>query len=86
MMKKMYCPECGGEIVVTREVEPLTFAISLDGDVLEDISNVLCHDAELIFHCCDDREHDIESHPDPNYGKWRDKVEDYFSRQVLPNL
>lgn len=92
-MKKMYCPECGGEIIITREIPSHSFSIRTDSIGLECIDNygLTGGDAELIFHCINDREHDINPRPDsdvlPNdFFKWIDEVEDFFSRHVLPNL
>lgn len=92
-MKKIYCPECGGEIIITREVPSHSFSIREDSIGLECIDNYgpMGGDAELIFHCINDREHDINPRPDsdvmPNdFRKWIDEVEDFFSRHVLPNI
>jgi len=92
-MKKMYCPECGDEIVVTREVPSHTFEIT--NDSLKCITNFVGSagaDAELYFHCNGDREHDIEPRPDKGnvtpveFHKWIDEVEEFFSKHVLPNI
>jgi len=91
-MKKMYCSECGGEIIVTREVPSHSFEINIDSLKCIDNFGFLGGDPELIFHCSNDREHNIE--PKPDYGnvspidfeKWKDEVEEFISVNVLPNL
>lgn len=91
-MKKMYCPDCGGEIIITREVPSHSFEIS--NDSLKCIENFgfLGGDAELIFHCSNDREHNIEPRPDVGsvtpieFEMWREEVEEFFSNNVLPCL
>ena len=89
-MKKMYCPECGGEIMITRQVPERSWTIEENG--LEKADNLTILDGpELLFHCDNDREHYI--YPQSNsqgtlieFVKWVDEVEEFFNENVFPHL
>ncbi len=90
-MKKMYCPECGGEIIITKEA--LSHSYEINNDTLECIDNndLMSGDGHLIFHCINDREHNIEPTPTSDitpieYSEWENEVSMYFFENVLPNL
>ena len=89
-MKKMYCPECGGEIMITRQVPERSWTIEENG--LEKADNLTILDGpELLFHCDNDREHYIYPRPDSQgilteFVKWVDEVEEFFNDNVLPHL
>ena len=90
-MKKMYCSECGGEIILTREVPSHSFQIK--NGSLECIDNwgFMGGDPELIFHCINDREHNIDPQPDSavtpfDFHDWMEEVEQFFKDNVLDCL
>ncbi|MCK5616370.1 hypothetical protein KAR91_81665 [Candidatus Pacearchaeota archaeon] len=90
-MKKMYCPECGGEIMITRQVPEYSWIIKENG--LERADNLTILDGpELLFHCDNDREHNIfplgpDSQDTLNeFGRWMDEVEEFFNENVFPHL
>ena len=90
-MKKMYCPECGGEIIITREVPSHSFGIHNGSLKCLDNYGVFGGDPELVFHCINDREHKIDPRPDSNtmpadFNDWMEEVEQFFKDNVLPNL
>jgi len=90
-MKKVYCPECGGEVMITRQVPEYSWTI--EEDSLERADNHDIMDGpELLFHCENDREHNIY----PRLGsrvalllrffQWMDEVEEFYKENVLPHL
>ena len=88
-MKKMYCPECGGEIMISRQVPERSWTIE-EGS-FEKADNLLYYDPELLFHCDNDREHDIYPRPDSHvtlneFGEWMDEVEEFYKKNVIPWL
>jgi len=88
-MKKMYCPECGAEIMITREVSSLSYTI--EKHFLENVDLDFGSTSDLIFHCMDDREHNIEPQPDSkvnpfDFQNWKDEIEVVFNKTVLPTL
>lgn len=89
-MKKMYCPECGGEIMITRQVPERSWTI--EENSLEKADNLTILDGpELIFHCQNDREHDIYKQLIPQattseFNRWMDEVEGFFDENVFPHL
>ena len=92
-MKKRYCPECGAEIYVTwhvpQECYSATFEITKEGLKRNDNNDI--YSPELIFHCSDDMEHNVN--PDPQnkeeFSKWLDwtsKIEDNFRSVEYPKM
>ena len=90
-MKKMYCPECGGEIMITRQVPERSWTI--EENSLEKADNLTILDGpELLFHCDNDREHNI--YPPLSSGaktllkfsRWMEEVEEFFNDNVFPHL
>lgn len=82
----MYCPECGGEIIVTYEIPPHSFEI--DNDSLKCIDNYTFGggDPELRFYCINDKEHNIDILNGFDFDFWMEEVERYFKDNVLPCL
>ena len=84
MLKKLYCLECGGEIVFTYEKVNITFEIK-DGKL--QIRDSLRPNNELTFHCENDLGHDI--YPSNNskqhmlFMKWCEMVENHFYENSL---
>ena len=68
MLKKMFCQECGSEIVVTYDVPQRNFEI-IDGKVKETTNHF--NSPGIIFHCSNDMEHEVGSLG----SKWVDTVE-----------
>ena len=87
-MKKMYCPKCGGEIIVTYEIPPHSFEIT--DDSLKSINNYAFGggDPELEFYCINDKEHNLDPHPDvlSDFDQWMEEVNQFFNDNVLPCL
>ena len=89
-MKKMYCPICGAEIMITRKVPDRSFTI--EENFLESADHdPFGYPSDLIFHCMDDIEHNIEPQPDSkvtpsDFHEWQDEVEIIFNKTVLPTL
>lgn len=81
-MRKRYCPECGGEIILTREVPSRSW--SIEENELEKADNNISNDPELIFHCENDREHDVGDCP--AFDQWCDEVIEFYNKRVLPFL
>ena len=86
-MKKKFCKTCGAEIYVTwdvpKECYSATFEITEKGLVRSDNNDMQMYSPQLVFHCSDDMEHDIE--PDPQdkesllkWKEWEDEIEEHF--------
>lgn len=80
----MYCPQCGGEIILILESHERAWGI--DGENLVRVDNTL-RDHILDFYCENDKEHDINPMPDSqtsveDFETWKDKVLDvYYTMQ-----
>lgn len=90
-MRKMYCPECGGEIIITREGVSHAYSIEPSGLVCIDNYTGLDGYAEIRFCCINDAEHNIDPRPDSeiipyDFDDWKDEVEEFFNDNVLPHL
>jgi hypothetical protein len=88
-MKKMYCPDCGGEIMITR-VAP-DYSWTIEEHSLTRADNLINDGPELLFHCSNDREHDI--YPLTNsqvirseFDNWMNEVEEFYKENVIPWL
>lgn len=79
-MKKMYCPQCGGEIILVHRYYEHTWQLS--GDRLIRCDNEL-EDSDVDFQCENDKAHNIEPTPDfhisiEEFEKWMEQVLDIF--------
>ncbi len=90
-MKKMYCPECGGEIMITRQVPERSWTIKENS--LEKADNNIDNDPQLLFHCDNDREHNIYPLASSSsaktllkFGQWMEEVEKFYEENVFPHL
>lgn len=80
-LKNWYCQECGGEVWFTYERPSATFSIE-DGKIVRMDNNDVFQSQGLIFHCCNDVEHEIQP-PYPSrlhrvFSDWCSSVENYF--------
>lgn len=80
-MKKMYCPQCGGEIILIEDCPERAWGIC--GDTLERVDNNDFRDNAIDFYCENDKEHNIDPMPDSqvsieDFEAWKDKVLDVF--------
>ena len=87
----MYCQECGGEIILIREVPTHSFQINSNSLTCIDNFDLMGGNPELIFCCINDREHDIEPRPESGvpiyeFYRWMDEVEQFFENHVLDSL
>ena len=82
-MKKRYCPECGGEIMITRRLPDRSWIIGEQEFVRAD--NNITDDDELIFHCVNDMEHDIDEHSD-QFENWSAEIMIQYERKIMPFL
>ena len=90
-MKKMFCSECGGEIILTREVPSHSFQIHNNSLKCIDNYGFMGGDPELVFHCINDNEHDIDPRPDSgvpasDFYDWMEEVEQFFKDNVLEHI
>jgi len=90
-MKKMYCLECGGDIMITRQVPERSWTI--EENSLKKADNLNLMDGpDLLFHCENDREHNIHPRPGSRVAiilrldQWMDEVEEFYRENVLPHL
>lgn len=87
-MKTMYCRVCGAEIVITYMRSDKSFRIQ-NNSLVRDDNNF--GDNELIFHCSDDMEHDIDPQPQDEisideFYEWEEEVEKYFREIVVDHI
>ncbi len=84
MIEKKECPECGHEIIFSYETPTRSFHIVGCVIVRDDAWVGPQYDKpSLIFHCSNDREHDIESE---KITEWAEGVEKVFYHRILPTL
>jgi len=80
-MRKMYCPQCGGEILFVRERNDEVYSIDEDYNLTR-VDNLMRDDA-IYFACENDREHNLDVMPDSqisaqDFEAWKDKVTDVY--------
>ena len=84
-MEKYFCHQCGEEIIISWKIPSASFRIDENGLIRDDEQGI----PFLYFHCCNDVEHDIAPKSPVDYVKftmWQEKIEKYFSENILPNL
>lgn len=81
MMKKRYCPECGGELILTRELPIMSWSIN-DEDFEREDNNIF-DDPLLVFYCQNDREHDIGSDSE-SFQLWEADVLREWEKKIEP--
>ena len=76
--KQMFCKECGCTIGFSYTTPEKEFCITEDGGIERDDNN-LTDNPEVIFHCTNDREHDIGD--EKELSIWMNAVEfDFFEK------
>jgi len=84
MIKTKKCKQCGGDIVFSYETPTKTFVIE-DGKIVRDDAwaGPYYDNPQLVFHCSNDVEHDIDSE---EISKWSEEIEKIFYTKILPQL
>ena len=82
-MRKRYCVECGGEIMITRRVPERSWTIGEEN--FDRADNNITDDPDIIFHCENDLEHDIGI-DSPSFDRWQDEILDEYHRKIVPFL
>lgn len=81
-MKKRYCPECGGELILVRETPNRAWTI--EENEFKRADNNIFDGPALIFYCQNDMEHDIGD--DESFGKWGDEIIEQWEKKIMPYI
>ncbi|MGD2071989.1 MAG: hypothetical protein PVG65_00660 [Candidatus Thorarchaeota archaeon] len=85
--KKVYCPECGGEIVMKYRRRSQYFYLNDDGYIERDKNNDLFEDEGIIFICSNDLEHNVNLFENSEdyvaFEFWKTEIEKDVMRTIV---
>lgn len=79
-MKAMCCPICEGEIIMTRHIPDRSWYVGILGFSRADNYAFGEADMQLLFHCENDREHDLGSTPE--LEKWKEECITFYRNNM----
>jgi hypothetical protein len=83
-MKKMHCPICNSEIIMTRHIPDRSWYIGELGFSRADNIPFMERDRQLFFHCSNDKEHTIDSTDE--LEKWIEKCITFYKNNMIDPL